>query len=349
MILNFCLVHPSDYHLHSAVHANRPDLRCAIYIGCNPVVAVSSLKNGLLPLTNDAAVLGEVIQHAYTGTLAEPDERDKLIRNLGPVSKVLLLSNHGALCCGETIEEAFYAAYHIVQACETQLKLLPVGIENLNLLSEETRKAIYDASRRPPEGYEHTAAVEDNKDGPRQQVRFANFQPSLASVWLNDFFLSCFSITSQPPKWRVGGAEFEALMRMLDNAGFRTGYIYRNPLVKSELPKPKNDVEVPPAVSSLGYLLEEEELYRQGWVFFVNCVTPSIHSRNSAMMVVVFFFLIPSYSVWKRSDLRKGGDRSRWLNSPNVYQKVEVLETGTTDPKKITKVEIIKFENVNKN
>lgn len=71
----------------------------------------------------------------------------------------------------------------------------------------------------------------------------------------------------QAPKWRVGGAEFEALMRMLDNAGFRTGYIYRNPLVKSELPKPKNDVEVPPAVSSLGYLLEEEELYRQGYVF----------------------------------------------------------------------------------
>lgn len=53
-------------------------------------------------------------------------------------------------------------------------------------------------------------------------------------------------------------------MRMLDNAGFRTGYIYRSPLVKSELPKPRNDVEVPPAVSSLGYLLEEEELYRQG-------------------------------------------------------------------------------------
>jgi hypothetical protein len=34
---------------------------------------------------------------------------------------------------------------------------------------------------------------------------------------------------------------------------------------------------------------------------------------------------------------RKGHDRSRWLNSPNVYQKVEILETGTPDPKKITK------------
>ncbi|XP_063390904.1 protein hu-li tai shao [Cydia fagiglandana] len=105
-------------------------------------------------------------------------------------------------------------------------------------------------------------------------------------------------------KWRVGGEEFEALMRMLDNAGFRTGYIYRHPLIKNEVPKPKNDVEVPPAVSSLGYLLEEEELYRQG--------------------------------IWKKGS-GKVGERTRWLNSPNVYQKVEVLETGTNDPKKITK------------
>ncbi|KAG4072245.1 hypothetical protein HA402_007661 [Bradysia odoriphaga] len=136
----------------------------------------------------------------------------------------------------------------------------------------EARKTIYDASRKAPEGYETKAnqITDNNKDN---------------------------SVRTQSNKWRVRGAEFEALMRMLDNAGFRTGYIYRNPLVKSELPKPRNDVEEPPAVSSLGYLLEEEELYRQG--------------------------------IWKKSLLGKGGYRSRWLNSPNVYQKVEVLETGT--------------------
>lgn len=56
-----------DYILHSAVHAARPDIRCAIYVGCSPVVAVSALKVGLLPLTQDAAVLGEVTLHKYTG------------------------------------------------------------------------------------------------------------------------------------------------------------------------------------------------------------------------------------------------------------------------------------------
>ncbi|XP_030381751.1 protein hu-li tai shao [Scaptodrosophila lebanonensis] len=281
-------VSKSHFALHSVVHAARPDIRCAIYIGCNSVVAISSLKTGLLPITKGACLLGEITTHAYTGLLDE-EERNRLARNLGPNSKIILLTNHGALCCGETLEEAFYSASHIVEACETQLKLLPVGVDNLVFIPEESKKTIYEQSRRPPEDFDKklsTVLTADgaNEDGPKED-----------------------NITklSSSPKWRVGGAEFEALMRMLDNAGYRTGYIYRHPLIKTDPPKPKNDVELPPAVSSLGYLLEEEELFRQG--------------------------------LWKKGDFRKGGDRSRWLNSPNVYQKVEVLETGTPDPKKITK------------
>ncbi|KAI8123587.1 Protein hu-li tai shao [Lucilia cuprina] len=286
-------VNKSHFVLHSAVHAARPDIRCAIYIGCSPVVAISSLKTGLLPLTKDACVLGELTTYSYTGYLHDEEERNKLVRNLGPNSKVMLLTNHGALCCGETIEEAFFAACHIVQACETQLKLLPVGLDNLVLIPEESRKIIYDQSRRPPEDLEKKFAAATITDSNKSEEEKKEGVETTTKV------------IGQAPKWRVGGAEFEALMRMLDNAGYRTGYIYRHPLIKSDPPKPKNDVELPPAVSSLGYLLEEEELFRQG--------------------------------IWKKGDLRKGGDRSRWLNSPNVYQKVEVLETGTPDPKKITK------------
>ena len=46
--------------------------------------------------------------------------------------------------------------------------------------------------------------------------------------------------------------------------GYRSGYVYKQPLVKEEPPKPKSDVELPAAVSSLGYLLEEENLYKDG-------------------------------------------------------------------------------------
>ncbi|XP_074094337.1 adducin 1-like protein hts isoform X10 [Cotesia typhae] len=266
-------VHVAEFQLHSTIHAARPDIKCIIHITTPTVTAVSSLKCGLLPIGPESIVIGDVSIHQYIGETLEPEEREKITRNLGPINKVMLLTNRGALCCGETIEEAFYNVYNTVLACETQLKLMPMGVENLNLLSEESKKSIYEASRKPP--IPHTSSI---------------IEPSPLAEKLEK-------------RWRIGSSEFEALMRMLDNAGFRTGYIYRHPLIKSEPPRPRNDVEVPPAVSSLGYLLEEEELYKQG--------------------------------LWKGG--RKGADRSRWLNSPNVYQKVEILETGTPDPKKITK------------
>ncbi|XP_011254176.1 uncharacterized protein LOC105250025 isoform X1 [Camponotus floridanus] len=266
-------VHVTSFQLHSTIHAARPDIKCIIHITTPSVTAISSLKCGLLPIGQESIVIGEVSTHQYIGGSVEPEEREKIARNLGPINKVMLLTNRGALCCGETVEEAFFNVYNTVVACETQLKLMPAGVDNLNLISEESKKAIFEASRKPPIP-QPSSVVESSALAEKLEKR-----------------------------WRIGGAEFEALMRMLDNAGFRTGYIYRNPLVKGEPPKPRNDVEVPPAVSSLGYLLEEEELYKQG--------------------------------LWKGG--RKGTDRSRWLNSPNVYQKVEILETGTPDPKKITK------------
>ncbi len=50
-------------------------------------------------------------------------------------------------------------------------------------------------------------------------------------------------------------------------------------------------------------------------------------------------------SGYVRREATKGAGRTKWMNSPNVYQKVEVLETGTPDPKKITKVEVVRVEN----
>ena len=44
----------------------------------------------------------------------------------------------------------------------------------------------------------------------------------------------------------------------------------------------------------------------------------------------------------------KEAGRTKWMNSPNVYQKVEVLETGTDDPKKITKVQVAMIQDVKK-
>merc|ERR1712179_132223 len=155
--------------------------------------------------------------------------------------------------------------------------MMPYGLDNIVMVDEETRKKAYEIAQKGGGG------VDSHQEGGSDK---------------------------STRKWGFGDLEFEALMRTLDNAGYRTGYIYRHPLVKEEPPKPKNEVELPPAVSSLGYLLEEENLYKDG----------------------PLRALLGSYVK-----AQKGAGRTKWMNSPNVYQKVEILETGTPDPKKITK------------
>lgn len=71
---------------------------------------------------------------------------------------------------------------------------MPVGLDNLNLIPEEARKAIYDASRRPPEGYELKPAhkhdqTDSNKDGPRSQVIYV-----ISKLELVQFNFFMFSI-----------------------------------------------------------------------------------------------------------------------------------------------------------
>jgi len=58
--------------------------------------------------------------------------------------------------------------------------------------------------------------------------------------------------------------------------------MYKQPMIKSDLPRPKYDVELPPAVSSMGYLLEEEEMYRNQLVpsFNPSWFITDIHSLH---------------------------------------------------------------------
>ena len=51
-------------------------------------MAVSALKCGFLPVSQESVMIGEVSYHDYYGVLVDPEERDLIARNLGPVNKV---------------------------------------------------------------------------------------------------------------------------------------------------------------------------------------------------------------------------------------------------------------------
>ncbi|XP_067415009.1 alpha-adducin isoform X7 [Emydura macquarii macquarii] len=206
-------VNQAGFTLHSAIYAARPDIKCIVHIHTPAGAAVSAMKSGLLPISPEALSLGEVAYHDYHGILVDDEEKVLIQKNLGPKSKVLILRNHGLVSVGETIEEAFYYIHNLVVACEIQVRTLASAGGPDNLLLLDPGK--YKAKSRSPE----SPAAEG---------------------------------TVSHPKWQIGEQEFEALMRMLDNLGYRTGYPYRCPALR-ERSKKYSDVEIPASVTGYSF------------------------------------------------------------------------------------------------
>ena len=57
-------------------------------------VAVSTMKCGLLPLSQEACLIGDVSYHNYNGIVIDPAERESLAKDLGPNNKVSRRNKH---------------------------------------------------------------------------------------------------------------------------------------------------------------------------------------------------------------------------------------------------------------
>ncbi|KAM7418799.1 hypothetical protein PAMA_016094 [Pampus argenteus] len=237
---------------HAAIYSMRPDIRCVVHVQTPAMAAVSSMKCGILPISQEALILGDIAYYNYQGSLDDQEERRELQKALGPTTKILVLRNHGVVALGESIEEAFYYIYNVQYACEIQVNAISCAgsVDNLIVLDLEKYKS-------------RTFAV-----------------VAAADVGM-----------CSPYKWKVGELEYESLMRMLDNLGYRTGYAYRHPIIR-EKQRHKSDVEIPATVTA--FMFEED--------------------GDGGATRLPFKFL----------QQRQQREKTRWLNSPNSYTKVNV-------------------------
>ncbi|OUC46295.1 hypothetical protein D917_07834, partial [Trichinella nativa] len=80
---------------------------------------VAAMKCGLLPISQEAMIIGNVSYHDYNGIVVEDSERSTISCDLG-ANKVMFLRNHGFVACGTTVAEAFHLVYNLVLACDIQ-------------------------------------------------------------------------------------------------------------------------------------------------------------------------------------------------------------------------------------
>ncbi len=125
-------VNGAGFTIHSAIHMARHDLLCVVHTHTAAGIAISAQKQGLLPLSQHALKFyGKLSYHGYEGIALDLDERERLVRDLGPGNKAMILQNHGLLACGESIPEAFHMIYMLERACQAQIAALSGGAELL--------------------------------------------------------------------------------------------------------------------------------------------------------------------------------------------------------------------------
>ncbi len=121
-------VNPAGFTIHSAVHAARPDAACVLHTHTVAGVAVSSLADGLQPCNQWALQFyNRVVYHAYEGIALDLAERDRLVTDLGPTARALVLRNHGLVTLGRTVAEAFILMHNLERACRVQLAIQASG------------------------------------------------------------------------------------------------------------------------------------------------------------------------------------------------------------------------------
>ncbi|CAH8829450.1 unnamed protein product [Trichobilharzia szidati] len=319
-----------SWMLHAAVHSARPDVRCIIHLSTPAAVAVSCTNAGLLPISQEAMILGETAVYDPLVTMtniqqngeegvdsrkhrqfkAQEAEIARIFSEKSTNCMVLLVRSYGLLAMGQSIEEAWFTAYTSMLACEAQLRLASISLDELVMPTKEAQEAAHSIGRTP-------SAV---------QLRAGEVTGSSG--------------------WRRGELEFEALMRRLDAAGYRTGYVYRlsqirqgstvvstlqrqpgdfvDSTVQQSVMSPRDaaahvrraaslgrglrglkDVEIPPTVSSFATSYYGDEESRAAAAAEMKAKTLSL-------------------------------SRAHWLSTPNAYLREEIEEIGTPNPKKIT-------------
>ena len=120
-------VNPAGSIIHTAIHRARPDVHAVMHTHTTAGSAVAGLQSGLDGNNFYSSMLSnQVSYHAFEGITLDPDEQERLVRDLGD-RDILILRNHGILTTGSTLPSAFFRLWTVERACELQMAMLGTG------------------------------------------------------------------------------------------------------------------------------------------------------------------------------------------------------------------------------
>jgi ribulose-5-phosphate 4-epimerase/fuculose-1-phosphate aldolase len=120
-------INPAGFVTHGGIHAHVKGAQCVFHAHTTAGMAVASSRNGLSMTNIYAAQLHDnVAYHDFEGLTLYPEERTRLLRNIGS-KKAVILRNHGLFAIGRDVVEAFNIMWLLNRACEIQVNTPALG------------------------------------------------------------------------------------------------------------------------------------------------------------------------------------------------------------------------------
>jgi len=122
-------VNAAGFSIHGAVFRARPDVVCSLHTHTRAGVAVSTMRCGLLPISQFAFYFKDRVgYHSYRHFGGSDDDCTVLGADLGS-NIALIMENHGLLTVGRSIPEAFLLTYYLDKACDIQIAAQGTGAD----------------------------------------------------------------------------------------------------------------------------------------------------------------------------------------------------------------------------
>jgi ribulose-5-phosphate 4-epimerase/fuculose-1-phosphate aldolase len=151
-------VNRPGYVLHSTILRARPDVACTLHVHTEGTVVIGCLKEGLQPMGRDAfRFMNRIGYLPYTGRGDTPEERALTAESLGN-NIALMMRNHGATVVGNSVAETFRLASELIDACDTQVKIMSTGGEVLVPPEQTWKKAQSNPAAKPAKSNEPNRA-----------------------------------------------------------------------------------------------------------------------------------------------------------------------------------------------
>ncbi len=140
-------INPAGFTIHSAIHAAREDAQCVMHLHTDDGVGVSAQADGLLPISQTALIVRPMLAtHDYEGIALNLSERERIVRDLGGKS-LMLLRNHGTLAVGPTAGATWLGMFFLERACSQQVAALSGGREGIITAPQESQDEVLAQTR----------------------------------------------------------------------------------------------------------------------------------------------------------------------------------------------------------